>query len=229
MSFAEKMLEMLTSSYNRTDIQNLKEKQEPQTNIGKLFSLAGWGFDLIRDQTEKVRLWDDIDTMRGSTLTRYGDSFGVTRGEASDEILRIMIKVKIIAMLSSGDLDAIIWAAASLFDVAAEDVMVEEIYPAKVYLYIDEDKLDQEYKDIAGTIAALMKRIKAAGVGIRIFYKTYSGKEGRLYAGTAICMATFLTVYPNPINKGALKQVKLKTGVGTLIYSEVSYPVIRRE
>lgn len=229
MSFAEKMLEMLTSSYNRTDIQNLKEKQEPQTNIGKLFSLAGWGFDLIRDQTEKVRLWDDIDTMRGSTLTRYGDSFGVTRGEASDEILRIMIKVKIIAMLSSGDLDAIIWAAASLFGVAAEDVTVEEIYPAKVYLYIDEDKLDQEHKDIAGTIAALMKRIKAAGVGIRIFYKTYSGKEGRLYVGTAICMATFLTAYPNPINKGTLKQVKLSTGVGTLIYSEVSYPVIRRE
>lgn len=229
MSFAEKMLEMLTSSYNRTDIQNLKENQEPQTNIGKLFSLAGWGFDLIRDQTEKVRLWDDIDTMRGSTLTRYGDSFGVTRGEASDEILRIMIKVKIIAMLSSGDLDAIIWAAASLFGVAAEDVTVEEIYPAKVYLYIDEDKLDQEHKDIAGTIAALMKRIKAAGVGIRIFYKTYSGKEGLLYAGTAICMATFITVYPNPINKGALKQVKLNTGVGTLMYSEISYPVIRRE
>lgn len=229
MSFAEKMLEMLTSSYTRIDIQNLKENQALQTNIGKLFSLAGWGFDLIRDQTEKVRLWDDIDTMRGSTLTRYGDSFGVTRGEASDEILRIMIKVKIIAMLSSGDLDAIIWAAASLFGVAAEDVTVEEIYPAKVYLYIDEDKLDQEHKDIAGTIAALMKRIKAAGVGIRIFYKTYSGKEGRIYAGTTICMATFLTVYPNPINKGALKQVKLNTGVGTLMYSEISYPVIRRE
>ena len=63
MSFAIKMLEMLTSSYNRTDMQRLEENQMPQTNIGKLFSLAGWGFDIIKDQTEKVKLWDNIDVM----------------------------------------------------------------------------------------------------------------------------------------------------------------------
>ena len=83
MSFAVKMLEMLTSAYNRTDIHNLQENQLPQTNIGKLFFLAGWGFDIIKDQAEKVRLWDDIDAMQGSALTRYGESFGVSRWRSS--------------------------------------------------------------------------------------------------------------------------------------------------
>lgn len=53
MSFAIKMLEMLTSSYNRTDIQNLQENKLPQTNIGKLFSLAGWGF--VSSRTRQKR------------------------------------------------------------------------------------------------------------------------------------------------------------------------------
>lgn len=105
----------------------------------------------------------------------------MSRGEASDEILRIMIKVKTIAMLASGDLDTIILSAATLFGVAATDVKADEIYPAKVYLYIDEDKLDAEHKRVAEIIAGLMSRIKASGVGIRIFYQTYFGGAENLY------------------------------------------------
>ena len=216
MSFAIKMLEMLTSAYNRTDILELKEKRTPKTNIGKLFTLSGWGFDIIHDQTEKVRLWDDIDVMEGETLTRYGNGFGVARGEAGDEIYRIMIKVKIIAMLAAGDLDTIILSAASLFG-------------AKIYLYIDEDKLDQEHKNVADTIAGLMKRIKTTGVGIRIFYKTYSSKRAAVYVGTPTCIAAFINVAPMPLNKKSVKTIELKAGIGTLVCTRVSYPAIPRE
>ena len=184
MSFAIKMLEMLTSAYNRTDILELKEKRTPKTNIGKLFTLSGWGFDIIHDQTEKVRLWDDIDVMEGETLTRYGNGFGVARGEAGDEIYRIMIKVKIIAMLAAGDLD---------------------------------------------TIAGLMKRIKTTGVGIRIFYKTYSSKRAAVYVGTPTCIAAFINVAPMPLNKKSVKTIELKAGIGTLVCTRVSYPAIPRE
>lgn len=229
MSFAIKMLEMLTSAYNRTDILELKEKRTPKTNIGKLFALSGWGFDIIHDQTEKVRLWDDIDVMEGETLTRYGNGFGVARGEAGDEIYRIMIKVKIIAMLAAGDLDTIILSAASLFGVSAEDISFQEVYPAKIYLYIDEDKLDQEHKNVADTIAGLMKRIKTTGVGIRIFYKTYSSKRAAVYVGTPTCIAAFINVAPMPLNKKSVKTIELKAGIGTLVCTRVSYPAIPRE
>ena len=51
-------------------------------------------------------------------------------------------------------------------------------------MYIDEDKLDQEHKDVANIIANLMCRIKSAGIGIRIFYRTYHGAELKMYLAT---------------------------------------------
>lgn len=223
MSFAIKMLEMLTSSYNRTDIQNLQENKLPQTNIGKLFSLAGWGFDIIKDQAEKVRLWDDIDAMQGSALTRYGESFGVSRGEASDEILRIMIKVKTIAMLASGDLDTIILSAATLFGVAATDVKADEIYPAKVYLYIDEDKLDAEHKRVAEIIAGLMSRIKASGVGIRIFYQTYFGGAEKLYIMSMRSNHIKITASPDATNKKVRMDAGINVALPRLEHLQITY------
>lgn len=109
--------------------------------------------------------------MQGTSLDNFGRNYGVVRGEASDEMYRVMIKVKILAMMAAGNMDTIILSAASLFGVSASDVTCEEVFPAKVYLYIDEDKLDQEHKDVANIIANLMCRIKSAGIGIRIFIK----------------------------------------------------------
>lgn len=225
MSFAVKMLDMLTSAYNRTDIIRLKESRQPQTYIGKLFSLAGWGFDIVCEQAEKVRLWDDIDKMQGVVLDRFGRDFGVERGEASDTIMRIMIKVKIMAMLAAGNLDTLILSAASLFGVRAEDVRSAEVYPAKVHLFIDEDKLDQEHKDIAAIIAGLMSRIKSGGVGLRVFYHTYHSDQAKIYTGTSVCLATFMQVLPAKIDNETVKSINLKTGTGALIYTAASYPV----
>lgn len=196
MSFAVKMLRMLTSAYNRTDMETLEAGESPTTNIGKLFYLAGWGFDLLKDQTERVRLWDDLDAMKGATLNRYGADFGVARGESSDEIYRIMIKVKIIAMLAAGNLDTVIVSAASLFNVDPAVVKAEEIYPSKIYLYIDEDKLDEERKNVAPVIVGLMSRIKSAGVGLRIFYRTYSGGSDNLYIATPTFQ--YIRIYVKP-------------------------------
>ena len=227
MSFATRMLDMLTSSYTRTDLQKFEKSEPPETNIGKLFYLAGWGFDILYEQTEKVRLWDDIDKMRGAALDSFGNNYGVVRGMATDEIFRIMIKVKIIAMLASGNLDTLILSAASLFGIRAEDVRCEEVYPAKVYIYINEDELDQEHKEVAETIAGLISRIKSGGIGIRIFYGTYSMHQARIYVGTSVCLSTTINVPPIAINKKTIKNVDLKVGAGTLICATASYPVIR--
>ena len=217
MSFATRMLDMLTSAYIRTDIQKLEKSERPETNIGKLFYLAGWGFDILQEQTEKVRLWDNIDKMQGAVLDSFGNNYGVARGTATDEIFRIMIRVKILAMLASGNLDTLILSAASLFGIKAEDVKCEEVYPAKVYIYINEDELDEEHKNVAGIIAELMNRI-------RIFYRTYSAHKTTVYVGASACLATFMNIPLTAINKKTEKQVKLKIGVGTLLCVTASYP-----
>lgn len=228
MSFAIKMLEMLTSAYNRTDILELKEKRTPKTNIGKLFTLSGWGFDIIHDQTEKVRLWDDIDVMEGETLTRYGNGFGVARGEA---------EMRFTGHDQGKDhRHACCWRSrydhplgGIPFWCKCGGYIFSGSLPAKIYLYIDEDKLDQEHKNVADTIAGLMKRIKTTGVGIRIFYKTYSSKRAAVYVGTPTCVAAFINVAPMPLNKKSVKTIELKAGIGTLVCTRVSYPAIPRE
>ena len=144
MNFTYMMLRMLTSSYNRSDIKQLEQGGQPKTNIGKLLSLAGWGFDVINDNANKVMIWDDIDYAEGKVLDRYGENYGVYRGTAPDRIYRVMIKVKVMAMLSAGNLDTIIDASAILFDVKNTRVEADEVFPAKVFLYIEEeDPLDK--------------------------------------------------------------------------------------
>ena len=218
MSFPEMMLDMLTSAYNRTDVIRLREGQQPETNIGKLFSLCGWGFDILREHTEKVRLWDYIDQMRGNTLERFGKDFGVERGMAGDGILRVMIKVKILAMLAAGNLDTLILAAASLFGIAPENVGHEEIYPAKVYLYIDEDKLDQEHRDVADIIAGLMHRIKAAGVGIKLFYRTYHVVHGGIRLAVLTEETIRLTATASADDSFVERRTDMYAGIPTLVY-----------
>jgi hypothetical protein len=225
MSFAVKMLKMLTSAYNRTDVAALEAGEKPTTNIGKLFFLAGWGFDILQDHTERVRLWDDLDAMKGATLNRYGADFGVARGESSDEIYRIMIKVKIIAMLAAGNLDTVILSAASLFNVQPADVKAEEIYPSKIYLYIDEDKLDEERKRVADVIADLMSRIKSAGVGLRIFYQTYSGGSSNIQLAALTFEHVKICVKPEVSDKSTItiSNKPLKATVATFEVVQVKY------
>ena len=79
MKFVEIMLDMLTSAYTRVDLQNSRKQKPPETNIGRLFSTFGWGLDIIRDNLERVRLWDDVDKAQGAVLDRYGRNFGVKR------------------------------------------------------------------------------------------------------------------------------------------------------
>ncbi len=183
MKFTEQMLEMLTSAYDRADIFRLKNSSPPQTNIGKLLSVVGYGFDIIREHTEKVRLWDDIDEAEGKSLDRYGGNYGVYRGETSDAVFRVMIKVKILSMLSAGQMDTIIRAASILFGVPSTEIRAEEVFPAKLYLYINIEEIREERLEVLWAIASLMRHIKAAGIGLRIILVVHYSREDHLYTG----------------------------------------------
>lgn len=223
MSFATDMLDMLTSAYNRTDIARLRVGEAPQTNIGKLMYLSGWGFDIIKEQAEKVKLWNDLDYKQGADLDHYGRDFGVLRGNAADEVYRIMIKVKTLSLLASGNLDTVIQAAASLFGVDAQDVKADEIFPAKIYLYINEDRLDEEHKNVADIIAGLMDRIKAAGVGIRIFYRTYHEAEARLYLGVLAHQFVRMAAEPTDSDTRIESTGGVLIGIGALTQIRAAY------
>lgn len=171
MNYLVEMLTLLTGAYNRTDLQNAKKGRSLTTNIGKLFSLIAEGFELIHDNAERVRLWDDLENAEGAVLDRYGANFGVVRGAASDGLYRIMIRVKMIAQLSGGDDPTIIRAAGELLGVDYSDILLEDVFPAKKALYVDQTLLSQEWLELIEQIAAAIKRILAAGVGLRLYLR----------------------------------------------------------
>ena len=183
--YLTQMLDFLTSAYAREDIRNARHSLSPETYIGKLFGTLAWGMELIHDSGDRMVLWDNLDNAQGAVLDRYGANFGVERGGSNDAFFRLLIKIKMIALLSGGDIDTIVSAAANLFNVELPEVELREVFPAKVWLYIDEDILDAERLEAAPLIAELVKRIAAAGIGTRIFLRVRHKFTHRLYLGVA--------------------------------------------
>lgn len=223
MNFTYMMLKMLTSAYNRLDIKNIERGETPKTNIGKVLSVSGWGFDLINLHAEKVMLWDNIDYAEGKVLDKYGKNYGVYRGDATDDIYRIMIKVKVMAMLSAGNLDTIIHAAVVLFDVKSNRVEVWEVFPAKIFLFIEEEDLDEVHKMLSETIARLMLRIKAAGIGMKIFRRVYYHAMETIYVGTLSEKYVKKELGPSIRDKKITYNIPLGVGIGTVIYVKKEY------
>ena len=172
-SYLKKMLYALTSAYSRKDYDNLQSDKPVETNIGKLFSLFTWGLDKVQEQADLIKLWDNLDYAKGKVLDRYGANFGVKRGGASDVLYRLFIKVKMIAQLSGGDEDTVIKAAAEFLGVEYSDICSEDIYPAKKRIYVDLALLSDERKELIEQIAHAIKRTIAAGVGFRLYLRTY--------------------------------------------------------
>ena len=68
-----------------------------------------------------------------------------------------------------------------------------------------------------------MRRIKAAGVGMRIFYRAYHAETAQLYFGQAFQKYVRMRVTPYASNAYFRSSVPLKCGIGSLIYVERTY------
>ncbi len=187
------MLDLLTGAYVRTDMQNALEDKDPVTNIGKLFDTFGYGLEIIRENADRVRLWDNLENAKGEVLDRYGLNFGVKRDGASDSFYRLMIQVKMISILSGGDIDTLIGAAASLYGVDPSGVELEEIFPAKINIYLTESDLTAEQVDNISVVEVLLKRIAAAGIQLKIYLRTFAGKAQE-YFGVALHVVTKIKI-----------------------------------
>lgn len=166
--FLSEMLYALTSAYTRKDYDNRQRGSPLETNIGKLFSILAWGLDTVQEQAELILLWDDIDNAKGSVLDRYGANFGVQRYGADDSYYRLTIKVKVLSQLSGGDTDTVIRAAAELMELELSDIEIEDIFPAKLCIYIDQTLMPPRKLALVERVVWALKRIIAAGVSIDV-------------------------------------------------------------
>ena len=212
MNYLFEMLTLLTGAYNRGDLQNVKKGRGLTTNIGKLFSLIADGFSLVQENAERVRLWDNLDNAEGTVLDRYGANFGVDRGAAGDALYRIMIRVKMIAQLSGGDDDTIIRASAELLGVEYSDIGLADVFPAKKALYVDQELLSDERLELIDQIAAAIKRILAAGIGLRLYLRVYHSYRQEILIGFGGAVGTHDTCPPCDVDRDDTFEVPVSYG-----------------
>ena len=191
--YLSEMLYALTSAYTRKDYDNRRRSLPVETNIGKLFSVFAWGLDSVHEQADLIKLWDDLDYARGSVLDRYGANFGVQRFGATDAFYRLTIKIKLLSQLSGGDINTVMNAAATLFEIPAEKILLGEVFPAKISLDVNEADLTEETLSNVVDIVEMIKRILAAGVGIIPTLRSYRDFENTTSINTALFDRSHLT------------------------------------
>ena len=225
--FLEKMLYALTSAYTRKDYENVKISSPPETNIGKMFAILSWGLDIASQQADVVRAWDDLDNAKGSVLDRYGRNFGVERNGATDDFYRIAIRVKVLSQLSGGDSDTLINAAADLFDVDSSEVELENVFPAKIRIYVNAVPIPENRLKLVGQITKELKRLVAAGVGMMLYlvyvikHTIEVSSDIRLYPYTApFCNTIYCGTHPQSATVGwtELAEVKAQFEILTSLY-----------
>ena len=217
-NYLSEMLYALTSAYSRKDYDNHQQGRPLETNIGKLFSLFAWGLDIVQENAELVKQWDDLEAAKGAVLDRYGANWGVQRFSENDTLYRLAIRVKILSQLSGGDTDTVIRAAADLLGVENHDIEFEDVFPAKIALYVDWLLLTQERQDLIEPIAWAIKRIVAGGVGMRLYVRTYRTFRYDLsvYHGGAI--GTFF--HYDPVGKDRLERMELFVAHGGAVLAD---------
>lgn len=210
--YLHKMLKALTSAYTHEDHDSRCLLFPVETNIGKLFSILAWGLNMVQEQSDLIKLWDDIDHAQGSVLDRYGANFGVKRNGMNDAFYRLNIRVKVLAQLSGGDTDTVINAAAELLGVEQTDIDFEDVFPAKIALYVDQHLLTQERLDMLEPIAWAIKRILAAGVGMRLYERTYRTYRYDLLIHHSGAIGTFFRYQPIGEDREATLQLPVAHG-----------------
>ena len=190
------------------------KRQVLDSNIGKLFRLFGERNQALEDTYTLIASWRDIDKAKGHTLDRIGETFGVSRQGTSDSFYRLMIKVKITALLSGGDVDTIIEATSVLFSIPMDQIEVRELYPAKCQVIIREEDLLPEYRQYEYQVVSIIRRIISAGIGKEVLFRILHETSSPLYVGVAQMMEISASIPPyTPDNQQ--ESMTLYTGVAT--------------
>ncbi len=146
--------------------------KQAESTLGKLLSIIAEELAKLETTQNRIRLWRDIDNAQGTTLDRIGVNVGQSRGTASDEVYRILIKSKIARNRSTGDINTIIRVLSVALSCPPSDVKIEEMWasavpePAAISLIkLPMDKLNAAGMDLI-QFARIVKRAVAAGVRV---------------------------------------------------------------
>ncbi|KAF6591041.1 hypothetical protein [Paenibacillus sp. EKM205P] len=148
--------------------------KNPNSNIGKLFTIVAGPINDLETTFRTIEEWRDIDTAQGTTLDLIGGNVGQLRGAATDEIYRIMIKSKIARNLSKGDVNTIIRVIALAVGADYSEIKIQQKFsdpldpePAALSLMrLPLEKLNESGIELSQFVQIIQKTV-AAGVSVQ--------------------------------------------------------------
>lgn len=158
--------------------ERLPERFRKENNL-KLYYVLYGGFDEVFAALDEIRMSRDLDKAYGKTLDRIGANVGQFRLDEDDDLYRQLIKVRIIANLSLGNIPTI----NKVLSVLTKDVYLglREAWdkteyqnePAKIVVNLS--------RSIENYPIELIERIKSAGV--RVLTEVLKYYDNNLYVG----------------------------------------------
>ena len=133
--------------------------------VKKLFEIIYEKHLNIRKMFNELALFNDIDKSKGYLLDLLGGNFKVLRNGLSDEEYRRILKFEISLLQFLGSPEEIQRILSEYFKLNKEEFRIIEL-SAKILISIPE-KLDKQ------EIFKVVRKIKAAGVGIEVKFGIY--------------------------------------------------------
>lgn len=156
--------------------ERLPERFRKENNL-KLYYVLYGGFDEVFAALDEIRMSRDLDKAYGETLDKIGANVGQFRLDEDDDLYRQLIKVRIIANLSLGNIPTI----NKVLSVLTKDVYLglREAWdkteyqnePAKIVVNLS--------RSIENYPIELIERIKSAGV--RVLTEVLAKDKQNLY------------------------------------------------
>lgn len=104
------------------------------SNLGKFLQIVADEIGLINEIVDEVEEVKKLENADGKTLDLHGGNVGQLRGQAHDELYRLLIRSKIQSNLSGGDVNAIIDYIVTLLRIDRDDIeLVEPDWEASDY------------------------------------------------------------------------------------------------
>ncbi|MFG3612367.1 hypothetical protein [Rummeliibacillus stabekisii] len=144
-------------------------KKNEDSNLYKLISMFSGELGRIKETNNLIVEWRAIDKAQGKALELIGENINQSRGVATDEVYRVLLKSKIARNLSDGTINTIINVIAIALSTDKKSIKIVEGWT---------DELNPEPASIK-LMEMPLEAINRAGIDpanfVRIIQKTVAG------------------------------------------------------
>lgn len=161
--------------------------KNPNSYIGRTLLLLTEQLDQIEAEANKVEQWRNIDIAEGTTLDEFGAERGQSRGQATDEVMRALVKTKIAQNNSDGTVPFLISFISLLLKIHPSEVIITSLAKdgksATLHVNVPADSVVptglslRQFGQLLNVVAASGVRVEALFEGTFAFSDDYNESQ----------------------------------------------------